>query len=332
MTIFVIENKIILNIKNWTSTFLINIKIMKKNIICIIPTLGNQNNIKKLLTSIQNQTILPSIIYLILDKKITLTEKQEFLYFLNKNFSKLNIIFVNNLDYDFQPQRGVSYVRNFGLNLASKMWKDSDFIVFIDDDIFLEDNFIFKKILNHYKKSSEILIFPIVINWFTRNFENAGIKWISPFTLKLNFIKPKGEWWSIKMCSLQFLFWPLKIFKNFKFDERFKFVYEDLDFTRSLTENWIKILGFSDIKVLHFDKKTKKVEKAYVSNPFLAYQKWKNRILFAKKHFTLRQKIIFFSIGFWIHSLYLILLILLQWNKKWNSIKAFIKGSFKGLK
>jgi len=309
-------------------------------IISIIPTLWNKENLKKLLKSLETQTIKPKNIILILDKKIALTEKQEFLYFLNKNFSKLNIIFVNNLDYDFQPQRGVSYVRNFGLNLASKIWKDSDFLAFIDDDIFLEDNFIFEKILNHYKKSSnnllnrssDILVFPIVINWYSRQFENAGIKWISPFTLKLNFIKPKGEWWSIKMCSLQFLFWPLKIFKNFRFDERFKFVYEDLDFTRSLTENWIKILGFSDINVLHFDKKTKKVEKAYVSNPFLAYQKWKNRILFAKKHFTLRQKIIFFSIGFWIHSLYLILLILLQWNKKWNSIKAFIKGSFKGLK
>ncbi len=296
------------------------------NFYTIIPTLGNKNKLSKLLNSLQNQTIKPKNIFLILDKTINFQEKQEFLFFLKKNFWKLNITFVNNIDFNFIPQKWVSYVRNFGLALADKMCKDDDIVVFTDDDICLADNNFFQKIIYIYEKEKNFLIFPTVINWYTKKIETQGIEKISPWTLKIKFIKTQKKKRTIKMTSLQLLAGPYKIFKNFKFDERFKFVYEDLDFTYTITKSWIKIWWFSDLKIYHWDKKENKAQKSYVSNPFLAYQKWKNRILFVKKHFNIWEKLIFFSIWCWIHTFWLLIIILLWWTRKLESMKALIKS------
>jgi GT2 family glycosyltransferase len=133
------------------------------------------------------------------------------------------------------------------------------------------------------------------------------------------------------MCSSQFIFWPAKIFTNFRYDERFRFVYEDLDFSKNITKIGIKIFVPENIKVFHYDKKTNPAKRSYVANPFLAYEKGKNRMLFVKKHFNFWEKLIFYSVGIWIHTLRSLLLIIIRWENKWNSIKAFIKGSIKGL-
>lgn len=294
------------------------------DIFILIPTLWNKEKIERLLKSIKKQTIKPKNIILILDKFINTKEKQELLSFL-RNFSPINITLVNNIDYDFTPQNWVSCTRNFGLKIIDKISKENDIIIFMDDDISLPDKKTFQKIMNIYSNDKNFLIFPTVINWYSKKIETQWIISINPFTMKLKFIKPKTDKRKINMSSLQMLVWPYKIFKNFRFDERFQFVYEDLDFTYTISKHWIKIIWFSDLKILHWDKKESKAEKSYVSNPFLAYQKWKNRILFVKKHFNIWQKIIFFTVWYWIHTLGLIIIILFfWWNKKWKSIKALL--------
>jgi len=288
----------------------------------ITPTLWNLEKLKRLLKSLENQSIKPQTI-LILDKKINHQEKQEFLYFLTKIAPKLNITFVNNLDFsNFKPWSWVSYVRNFGLDLVCKKSTDNGYLCLIDDDISLENKDIFQNILKYYEKEKNFFVFANVYNWYTKEFENAGILWISPWSLKVKINRFKKN---IKMCSSQFLFGPINLFKKFKYDEKFKFVYEDLDFSRSISQSWYKIYVLPEIKVYHWDYKKNPAEKSYVSNPFLACQKWKNRILLVKKHFKWREKLIFYSIWWFIHTLRLTVLIIIWWKDKLKSIKNLIK-------
>ncbi len=296
----------------------------------IVPSLWDKKKLSRLLFSFSIQKNKPELIWIILDKKITFSEKQEYLYFFKSKFVDLNIQLVSNVDFNFIPNKGVSYVRNYWLNLAINFFSEG-YLLFVDDDISFSFD-LMQKIFDKYKNNKEFIVFPKVYFKHTNILQTAGIEKFSPWTGKIKFIKPKSSSWIINMTSLQFLFWPIKIFSKFNFDVRMKFVYEDLDYTMNITKNGYEILGFDDLQIRHFENKKDKSQRSYVSNPFLAYEKWKNRILFVKKHFNLKDKLIYFSIGIWIHSLYLILLMIFYNEDKLWSIIGFLKWTWEGFR
>jgi len=81
-------------------------------------------------------------------------------------------------------------------------------------------------------------------------------------------------------------------------DERFDFVYEDLDYSHCLYEAGYPIIVLRDLKIYHMEKEKTKLDDAWIGNIYQAHRKAKHRILFVKKHATREQKIQFYVLGF----------------------------------
>lgn len=122
------------------------------------------------------------------------------------------------------------------------------------------------------------------------------------------------------------LFGKRSYFRELRFDERMKFVYEDLD----LTHRWQRTIGDIVVskhnKIYHMERDKTKAEQSFIATPEGVYEKTKNRILFVKSNANRWQKILFFGVGLWINSLWFMVFILLCGKDKTTLLSALRKG------
>ena len=138
----------------------------------------------------------------------------------------------------------------------------------------------------------------------------------------------------IQMFSGNSLFGPTKIFQEVLFDERFDFVYEDLDFTYRIHKAWYPIFISSELEIYHMERDKTLLENARIGSEFQCHRKARHRMWFIKKNATKFQKFQFYLLGFWAQPLRLIWKILVFAPvKDWKTlIWALIRGTVDGIK
>ena len=331
---------------------------MKNKLTVVFPTRPNIHNIKWLLGSLDTQTFQDFKVIGIIDSKLTQTEfdelKNQALEWL-KNI-KDRVHFVSNVNSDFIPQKGVSYVRNYGIKLA-----DTEFINLFDDDEILKPDYLQKSF-----KIYDVILSEMQWNEESKKKDSSlssgwekQSKWQFVLVPKLMFRqtwKIQNEWfdyynfWTsrphqfhfadgqkfaqIQMYSWNSLFWPTKIFQEVLFDERFDFVYEDLEFTYRIHKAWYPIFISSELEIYHMERDKTSLEDAWIGSEFQCYRKARHRMRFVRKNATTIQKIQFYLLWFRAQPLRLISKILRLAPKKERKtlIWALIRGTIEGMK
>lgn len=312
------------------------------NFSVVIPSRWNISKLQDIIESISKQDILAQKVYIIIDKFLSKDEFNVSKYFLSKNIDNnifWRIELVSNINYNFCPNNWVSYVRNFGIGLVK-----TEYLYIIDDDNVFEKDF-FKKTLSEYKylnnkteinktKFEKNILCPTVMYRKTWIIQSQGIKSLNPFFGKvvLNYNKNK-KFKKVKMIWWNSIFAKTEIFKKHPFDEYFNFVYEDLNFTWTLSNAWYKIYVSNELKIYHMERPKNKAEKSFIWEPNMAYQKSRNRIMLIKQNANFISKIIFYIFWLWIQTIWFLFLILFfVKEKKRYTIKSVFKWLYDWLK
>ena len=305
---------------------------MKNKLTVAFPTRPNIQNIKWLLWSLDKQTFQDFKVIVLIDSKLSKQEfdglKKQALEWLEKIKDKTN--FISNINSDFIPQKWVSYVRNYGIKLA-----DTEFLNLFDDDEILKPDYleksfkIYDKILNTKKDLKDFVLVPKLMFRQTWQIQNEWFDYYNFWISRPHSFHFKDEKFAqIQMFSWNSLFGPTKIFQEILFDEKFDFVYEDLEFTYRIHKAGYSIFISSELEIYHMERDKTPLEHARVWSEFAAYRKARHRMRFIRKNATKLQKIQFYSFGFLAQPLRLILKILrFAPMKDWKTlIWALIRG------
>ncbi|UFX83019.1 glycosyltransferase family 2 protein [Candidatus Absconditicoccus praedator] len=301
----------------------------------VIPSRGSIGTLQKIVESIVNSNVLPSKVHIIIDKFIGKDEYDIILYFIFKKIEEekkqiFNII--TNLNSNLCPGVGVSYIRNFGINLCK-----SEYMYIIDDDNIFGENF-FKETIESYSKyqnnfEKEIFLSPTIMYRQTNKIQSQGFKKISPFLAKVVPTKSTGDYSTPKLIGGNSIFGKTNNFKKIMFDEYFEFIYEDLDFSWRATNLGYKIVVDNNLKTNHMEKEKSATEKSFIGTPKTAYQKSRNRIILIKNNAKWWEKYIFYISGLWIQTGWFIFLVLfLGKHSKFETFKSILKGTYEGIK
>lgn len=306
---------------------------MKNKLTVAFPTRPNIQNIKWLLWSLDQQTFQNFKVIILIDSKLTKNEfddlKKQSLEWL-KNI-KNRIDFISNINSDFVPQKWVSYVRNYGIKLA-----DTEFLNLFDDDEILKPDYleksfeIYEKILSAKTELKEFILIPKLMFRQTWQIQNEWFDYYNFWTSRPHSFHFKWEQFAqVQMFSGNSLFGPTKIFQEILFDERFDFVYEDLDFTYRIHKTWYPIFISSELEIYHMERDKTLLENAWIGSEFQCYRKARHRMWFIKKNATKIQKFQFYLLGFWAQPLRLIWKILIFAPvKNWKTLVwALIRGT-----
>lgn len=249
------------------------------------------------------------------------------------------IRFITNLNSSFRTQRNdkepmiggnASTLRNYWIKSAK-----GEFILLMDDDEWFENDYLKQNIQlrEKYKPiiGKDFVLSPTLMYRKSGHVQNYGF---SHFNYRMSRPEAakmwKKEWISVQMYSWNSLLAPAHIFKHHLFDERLDFVAEDLDFTRGLTDAGYPLIVLRDFKIYHMEREKTKLEEAWVGNEYAAYRKAKHRRIFVQKYGSIVDKIKFYLLGFLWQAGRLILKVLLygKWAKRWEIIKAIVRGTF----
>lgn len=305
---------------------------MKNKLTVIFPTRPNLQNVRWLLWSLDQQSFQDFKVIWIIDSKFTDKEYQDFVKQALEWLVNIQdrVHFVSNVNSDFVPQKWVSYVRNYGIKLA-----DTEFLNLFDDDEILKPDYLQKsfEVYNDIAKThgkKPFVLVPKLMFRQTGQIQNEWFDYYNFWTSRPHQFHFKGEKIAqIQMYSGNSLFWPSKIFQEILFDERFDFVYEDLEFTYRIHKAWYPIFISSELEIYHMERDKTKLENAWIWSEFQCYRKARHRMWFVRKNATKSEKLKFYLLWFWAQPLRLIFkIILFAPMKQWKTlISALIHGT-----
>ncbi len=331
-------------------------KTMKNKLTVAFPTRPNIQNIKWLLWSLDRQTFQDFKVIVLIDSVLSQKEfddlKKQALQWLEKITDKIN--FISNINSNFVPQKWVSYVRNYGIKLA-----DTEFLNLFDDDEILKPDYLEKtfqiydvilsemqwneakkkdsSLRSEWQKQSkwDFVLVPKLMFRQTWEIQNEWFDYYNFWISRPHSFHFKDEKFAqIQMFSGNSLFGPTKIFQEILFDEKFDFVYEDLEFTYRIYKAWYPIFITSELEIYHMERDKTPLEHARVWSEFAAYRKARHRMRFIRKNATKLQKIQFYLLGFWAQPLRLSFKIIrFAPMKDWKRlIWALIRGTVDWMK
>lgn len=108
------------------------------------------------------------------------------------------------------------------------------------------------------------------------------------------------------------------------------FVYEDFDMTIRATRKGIALFCITDLAIEHHMIAKTKLQDMYIDTPEKAYQKAKNRIIFADHYYIHKIRgLLYLFIGLRVHTIYLLLLATVSapWGKKIAIVAAIMRGT-----
>lgn len=299
----------------------------------IIPSRWDLLNLEKLLRSIVWQNFCPTKIYIIIDKVLNKSELEEIKYFLWKwdlNSISNIVEIITNLTHEFLPWKWVSALRNYWISVSK-----SDFIYFLDDDNVFDSDFfsisnkIRLQINSNIKK--DFILSPIIQYRTTDIVQSRGIRKFSFFLSRVVLNTDDISLYNkVDMIGWNSLFWPSYIFKKILFDNRFEFIYEDLDFSYRCTLAGYPIMVSNQFRINHMERDKSKIEKSFIWDPKSAYQKSRNRIWFVRKNANYYQKFLFFVFWLNIQTVWFMFLIIIYWKHKISLTKAMFNWIYDG--
>ncbi len=284
------------------------------------------------------QTFTDFDVNIVCDRNFTKSEESDFFsFFQNQDLEiiKRTNFFTNN-NSDFNPNHGwwASYVRNYGIQNVK-----GEFIQLFDDDNEVGPDFLETCIKKREKKTSEVksecVILPSLYYRDTWQIQN---QWFSYFDYRqsrpvLHLLNWKKEA-QIQMFSGNWIFSNASTLRKAKYDEQIARISEDLDYTLSLHEQWVKLWVFDDLKVIHHERDKTRLEQARIGSYSQAKQKARNWFLFTKKHWNKKQLCQFYlcwlpgcllrlsikAILFWDKDRFKIIKWLFSWVREWYNL------------
>lgn len=290
--------------------------------------------------SLKKQTITPSQVIIVIDFDVAKTPLLEKVSALK---SKLDIKVMN------QPSYGVCAARNFGVRKVS-----ADYVVVCDDDIYFHQDDILERMLDEHiqgvkNNHGEVILYPTILlsntntiqsqgftgyNWLLcRPIPKFGSEWKSKLRQNLGLTKlfKSNQKDEIQLIGNICLFSTRDTFIRNQRDEKFGFIYEDLEWSYRAYKNKITLLNSEIIEIQHRERKKDKLSLAFISTPEQVYLKTKHRIWFVLKHANFFQKLLFYCVGFWISNLWTLAMIVLYGKRKNKMISSLRKGIGDGL-
>lgn len=279
----------------------------------VIPTNRSITSLLPTLQSLQTQTVPATKILIVYDKILTQHDYDSMLQVIHQNLQAWmidRIAFITHLTHEFEPHKGVSYLRNMWI-LHTK----TDYILCIDDDNTVSSDFVERllslenDVMQKYRKHP--LIMPT--EYHKNSIRSRGYRGFS-YVFGVPIPYHEQKWFSIgdefvgeiQFCSSNCLFAHQSIFKDNLFDESIPFVYEDFCMTAAVYRKNIPVLVAHGIIVNHHMRNKNPLEDSYISTPTYAYQKAKNRIIFVHTLWNSFQTWIYLLLGIHIHTLALI--------------------------
>lgn len=322
----------------------------------IVPTrwIWDFTKLANLLKSLDNQTMQPEEILIIIDFDIPKKPLQTFLWDCHVTYHiSLRLLAMTRVVC--QDGYGVSAARNRWLKTAK--W---EYCLICDDDIVFDDERSLERMmdecsqlkLNAKAKKNDtigVILYPTILFHDTGNIQT---QWFTDYNRLMSWPVPKfgvdrksklrrwfPKWlvnplggrgdWGLKMLGNICLFAKKEVFlKNLR-DEKFSFVYEDLEWSYRARKQWIQLINSEDITIQHWERKKSILARSYIDTPENCYLKTRHRIWFVLRHANWYQKLMFYVCGFWVSNGWTLLYILLYAPRyKWNKL---ISSRWKGI-
>lgn len=241
--------------------------------------------------------------------------------------------FITNLNSDFIPQSlgGASYVRNFGIKSVN-----TELIQLFDDDNAFDPTYL-EQAVTYYdqqkrQEQTEVVICSTMYYRDTAIIQNQGFStfcyWQSRPIVHYLWEKKVSE---IQMFSGNWLLWNTEIFASVAYDEQIAWIAEDLDFTLSLHERWVKLFTYADLIVRHYERDKALLEHSWIGFQKQAYQKSRNRFLFVYKHGNFWNKVTFWCLGLPGCLAWLSVKAIIWWGKeRWEIVWGLFGGCREG--
>ncbi len=334
------------------------------NFSVVIPSLWNKENARRILHAIVEQTLQPAKIIFVLRVDIYTGDVMHWLDDVTADlWEQCSKDFLEEFIHKIEIQP----IEQASASIARNIWIDNvhtPYVYLIDDDnTFVADFFAttwkeYQDYMSVYQQ--DILYSPTIMYRTTNRIQSRGIKtfhfivgwpepvqfgwWKNAIVSLLRFLFPlpltyknNSDYVRAMIVGGNSLFMSMKLAKRYTFDQNMPFVYEDLDMVSSMTQDNIPLIISKNNRIMHMEREKTLLETSFLATPWWAYQKGKNRILFVKKHGTLIQKILFWSIWLPITSLMTYAFILIHGYKQWRSagnaiLHAYTKWIVDGMK
>ncbi len=318
----------------------------------VIPTRGRGDFSKliDLLRSLEQQTLQAEEILIIIDFDIP---KKPLLHAIKESKLRLHSMQILN-----QDGYRLSAARNWGVKQAQ--W---DYILLCDDDILLQDEYCLENLYEEYHMKpvhnySDLLsnvwdmwnphwghiLYPTITfhdtgkiqtQWFiSYNWllcwpvPKYGIEWKSKFRkwLPVSWVETQPRYGDVQLIWSICIFGSKSTFLNYPYDERFVFIYEDLERSYRMYRAGVALYVSKNITVQHWENDKNMLAWSYIDTPDHVYLKTRHRIRFALKHAQGLQLLLFYTIGFWVSNAWTLLYIMLYGRRKNKLIQSWWKG------
>lgn len=290
------------------------------------------SKIQPLLESIEQQTMLPDRVVILIYTKISKEEQELFVYYMQRHFDEdffSRITIISHLNSNHEPWRFHGYDRSVLLSHAK-----SKFSYLIDGDNVFNDDHIAQLFAWYDSIKQDTWSTPIIsptIMWRkSGKVQSQWITWFRYFFPKYQYATMWTEnWQQVKMIWANSLLGLTSIFQKIWFDERFAYCYEDIDFTYRLYLWWYPVTVLNKVETYHMESSRWVLWKRFLDSPVKVRYRSRNRILFVQKNANLFEKIQYFWLWLWIQTIAFFWLISVYWGKK---RKAMLKNLYEWTK
>ncbi|MEO0288620.1 MAG: glycosyltransferase family 2 protein, partial [candidate division WOR-3 bacterium] len=219
---------------------------------------------------------------------------------------------------------------SFAVNLGVKQSKFEN-IILLNNDVYLEKNFI-KNCINNISQNRDYHFFaPLVLDYYKEFIDSAGDdvgQFIRPYKKlhgkklsETQIVKKIVEGFSMSICY----FLKDYFVKVGMLDERFFMYFEDVDFSLRLKKYGFKILFTPDTVGYHFISGTTKLENRMDEySPKKVFWEGRNRVFIYFKNYKI------LSLKNWISFILGTLISILFHINKTKKFSFYIKGLFSG--
>ncbi len=292
---------------------------MKRDL--LIPSSWNEERLVPLLASISASSVLPDMIVFLIHWSPSADEllKIESMITISLEWKQVYLKIVHHQNANYTPWQGTWFDRNFLVNQAS-----AEYVFMIDDDNVFDEDF-FERCLEEHDGTS---LFSPIIEWRkTWTIQSRGIAWFRWRMPRYSYAHTSEQ--KVIMIWANSLLWPRALFASIPFDPLFRTTLEDIDFSYRVTLSGIPILVSKKISIHHMETEKSFLQTKFLWSPTQAYERSKNRILFAKKNATPFQKLQYFGLGVWVQTFWFVVIVLVYGGgERLELTKKIALGSF----
>jgi len=301
---------------------------MKRDL--LIPSSWSEARLVPLLASISASTAHPNNIIFLIHWTPSEAEIKQIEWTIDAWLSELNetkIITIHYFNNDYQAWHWTWFDRQYLSDQAI-----SDYLYMIDDDNIFDPDFFEKSLEEFQTHDQPILYSPRIMRRDSWTVQSQWITWFSWLMPKYRYAGHDSTN-PVKMIWANSLLGSKELFQSIWFDSRFATTLEDIDFSYRVSASWVSIIVSKIVEIQHMEREKSFLEKKFLWSPTQAYERSKNRILFAKKNASSVQKLQYFGLGLWAQTVWFLWLALLYGGTERRlMIQNILRGTKDGIR